>query len=118
MNTDIVVVDFDETLALYEGITTAGVNIPKAKPNVPLINKLNSLYENGYEIHIYTARGHFSTDSREEADEKYRKVIQDWLEEHNVKHNVLSFKKPFAVYYVDDKAIRPNELSKLDELIK
>jgi hypothetical protein len=115
--TNIIVVDFDDTLALYEG-SRAAENIPKAIPNVELIHTLNTLYDDGYEIHIYTARGHLSADNRDHADAKYRDVIEDWLMYNGVKFNKLSFQKPYAVYYVDDKAVRPDELHLLKKLNK
>lgn len=113
--TKIIVVDFDDTLALYDG-SRAAENIPSANPNKELIKKLNNLYDSGFEIHIYTARGHLSADSREHADEKYRDTIEDWLSYYHVKYNKLSFQKPYAVYYIDDKALRPDELHLLDKL--
>lgn len=115
--TKIIVVDFDDTLALFEG-SRAAENIPNAKPNLPLINKLNHLVDKGYEVHIYTARGHISASSREEAKYKYEHIIKAWLKKWNVQFALLSFQKPYAVYYIDDKSIRPDELHLLDNLTK
>lgn len=117
MSQGIIVVDFDETLAIYEG-SSAAENIPNAVPNIPLINRINKLFREGFEIHIYTARGHLSARSREEAEMKYRDVIEKWLDKWDVKYHLLSFQKPYAIYYIDDKAIRPDELDLLDNLIK
>jgi histidinol phosphatase-like enzyme len=114
---NIIIVDFDETLALFDGDTSAK-NIPYARPNTKLINALNALYDGGYEIHIYTARGHFSANSREEAQHKYSTVITQWLTKNGVKFNILSFNKPLGVYYIDDKAIRPDEIDILEKLSK
>jgi hypothetical protein len=36
--------------------------------------------------------------------------------EHSVSYTKLSFDKPYAVYYIDDKAIRPDELYLLEKL--
>lgn len=107
--TNIIVVDFDDTLAIYDGSRSAE-NIPNAKPNDNLIKELNRLYNIGFEIHIYTARGHLSANNREDADLKYRSMIESWLSANNVRYNKLSFQKPYAVYYIDDKAVRPDEL--------
>jgi capsule biosynthesis phosphatase len=112
---NIIVVDFDETLAIYEGNSSAEY-IPTAKPNLPLIEKLNKLSRNGFEIHIYTARGHLSAKSRADAKHKYDKVIKEWLEQWDVSYDLLSFEKPLAVCYIDDKAIRPDEIHLLDNL--
>jgi len=113
--TKIIVVDFDDTLALYEG-SRAAENIPTAKPNMPLINKLNYLSRSGFEIHIYTARGHISANSREDAKHKYESIIKQWLRKWKVSYDLLSFEKPYAVYYIDDKSVRPDELHLLDKL--
>lgn len=113
MHNNIIIVDFDDTLCLYKN---ADDLICSGEPNYDLINELNRLYILGYEIHIYTARGHLSCNSREDADYKYRNIIEKWLKNNNVMYNVLSFNKSLAIYYIDDKSIRPNEINILKEL--
>lgn len=109
-----IIVDFDDTLCLH---TEEKSNIENGKPNTELIKKLNQLYDLGYYIYIYTARGHISAPDRQIAEYKYRHIIEKWLNDHNVKYHIISFQKPLGIYYIDDKAIRPNELDKLNELI-
>lgn len=111
----VVIVDFDGTLCLFENSCEAK-NIPNGIPNVKLINKLNELYDKGIQIEIYTARGHISCNSREEAKEKYENLIKEWLKKHNVKYSKLSFEKPYARVYIDDRAIRPSETYILDKI--
>ena len=108
---NIIVVDYDYTLAIPEGR-----DWENAKPNNELINELNRLYNNGWEIHIYTARGHLSCENRTDAEQTYRPQIEKWLKRQKVCYNLLSFNKPLAVYYIDDKGIRPDEIDKLKEL--
>ena len=110
----LIIVDFDDTLAKYEEGQTH--NIEGATPNVELINKLNGLYDDGYNIEIYTARGHFSCDSRSEAEDRHGSRIRDWLEKYGVKYHALNFNKPYGIIYIDDKAVRPNELHLLEGL--
>ena len=105
----VIVVDFDNTLAYTDK------GIKHALPNQPLIDKLNGLHYQGYTIEIYTARGSISCDSRPEAIERFYPVIENWLSKHEVKYNKLSFNKPLARYYIDDKAITPEDF--LDERI-
>ena len=112
----ILIVDFDDTLCIHT--TVAKADITTGIPNTELIQALNKLYESGFEIHIYTARGSASTNSRQEADKKYRDIMTKWLNENNVKFNKLSFEKPIGIYYVDDKAVRPDELDKLQKLME
>ena len=107
----ILIVDYDHTLAIPEGR-----DWENAKPNLPLIQELNRLYDIGYEIHIYTARGHLSCNSREEAERNNGQQIRHWLSKYHVRYNILSFNKPLGIYYIDDKSLRPNEINKLKEL--
>lgn len=97
------VVDFDDTLAI-----TLNRDWVNARPNRELIEKLNSLYADGWDIHVVTARGQLSCEGDwEAADRKYRQQIENWLYEHGVKYTSLSFQKKLAVYYIDDKGITP-----------
>jgi hypothetical protein len=104
-----IVVDFDDTLAFHQNR-----NFDDALPNVPLINKLNNLYDQGWQIDIFTARGSISCASREEAFDKYYESMWKWLDNNNVKYNELSFEKPLAAYYIDDKGILPEDFLKVN----
>jgi capsule biosynthesis phosphatase len=108
----LIVVDFDDTLCIHQNGSTS--NIMKGAPNKDLIGRLQYLHREGYNIEIHTARGHFSCDSREEAERKHGPVIEAWLKKYNVPYNKIDFNKPYGIIYIDDKAMRPNEL----ELIK
>jgi hypothetical protein len=48
-----------------------------------------------------------SCKTREEASAKYRIGMEAWLTKYNVKYSSLSFDKPLAAYYIDDKAMTP-----------
>lgn len=85
-----------------------------AIPNTALIDKLNGLYNNGWEINYYTARGTLSCASRDDASAKYRDGIEAWFKKNNVQYNKLSFDKPLASYYIDDKAITSEGFLDLD----
>jgi capsule biosynthesis phosphatase len=102
--TKTLVVDFDDTLAY-----TLNRDWQNAEPNTALIEKLNGLFDQGWTINILTARGNISCKTRQEADEKYRPQIEKWLEDNHVKYSSLSFEKPLAVYYIDDKGITPED---------
>jgi capsule biosynthesis phosphatase len=99
-----IVLDFDDTLAF-----TTNRDFKNAKPNVDLIKKTNRLYDEGWQIDIFTARGSISCETRKEAKHKYEFEMEQWLLEHGVKYNLLSFEKPLAAYYVDDKGISPDD---------
>lgn len=110
----VIIVDFDDTLCLHAGYDKS--NIVKGEPNLPLILKLNELFDRGYSIQIYTARGHISTGTRKEADARYRLVIQEWLQKYGVKYSHLTFNKPLGIIYIDDKSVRPDELDLIDSI--
>jgi len=103
--TTTLVVDFDDTIAITHNRDWAN-----ALPNEALVDKLNNLYDQGWSIHIVTARGQLScAGDCEAADRKYRQQIEDWLAQHDVKYTSLSFQKKLAAYYIDDKGITPEQ---------
>jgi len=110
----IIIVDFDDTLCIHPEHDKS--DIESGVPNFVLVNELNRLFNLGYQIHIYTARGHLSTNSREEAEIKYRPIIEKWLRTCGVNYNLLSFNKPYGVMYIDDKAVRQDEFEFLRKL--
>ena len=99
-----IVLDFDDTLAF-----TTNRDFNNAKPNVDLIEKTNALFRAGWQIDIFTARGSLSCKTRKEAELKYKPEIVKWLLKHNVLYHNISFDKPLAAYYIDDKGISPDD---------
>ena len=72
-----------------------------ATPRKDVIEKTNQLYLNGNHIIIYTAR-----------DERLRNATEYWLRKNNVRYHaiVMGRNKMGADLYVDDRAVRPEEL--------
>jgi len=99
-----IILDFDDTLAFAEGR-----NWDDAVPNRSLITKTNGLFDNGWQIDIFTARGSISCQTRAQARLKYERGMKTWLEKHGVKYHSISFEKPLAAYYIDDKGMSPEE---------
>ena len=85
--------DLDNTLC----ITIEG-DYYNSKPIFERIKKVNSLFENGHTIKIFTARG-----SRTGLD--WQELTVNQLNLWNVKHHELIFGKPDSDYFIDDKAI-------------
>ena len=104
-----IIVDFDDTLAF-----TKNRDWENATANTILIEKLNKLSNEGWVIDIFTARGSLSCKTRKEAEEKYGNQIREWLSNHNVNYNMLSFDKPLGAYYIDDKGITPEDFIDTD----
>jgi hypothetical protein len=89
--------DIDDTIC-----TTEGVDYSSSKPIVDRITKINSLYDNGAIIKIYTARGSKTgIDWRDHTE----KQLRSW----GVKYHELHMGKPFADLYIDDKAIKDSD---------
>lgn len=99
-----IILDFDDTLAF-----TTNRDWDNAVPNVKLIEKTNKLYDDGWTIDIFTARGSISCDTRADAARKYKPGIESWLEKNSVKYHSISFDKPLAAYYIDDKGMTPED---------
>lgn len=97
-------VDIDDCISF-----TLNRDFDNAEPNLKLIEKLNKLYDAGWDIYYVTARGSLSCSSREEAELKYGESIRNWFKKHGVKYTELSFQKKLASYYIDDKGYKPDE---------
>tara|TARA_A100001011_G_C14143639_1_gene770864 strand:- start:675 stop:1046 length:372 start_codon:yes stop_codon:yes gene_type:complete len=78
----------------------------KSKPNKMAIKKINSLYEQGFEIKIFTSRymGRCK-ESKNCAKKRGYKFTKKQLDKWNLKYSKLIFGKPSYDLYVDDKAI-------------
>jgi len=105
-----IIVDFDDTIA-----TTTTRDWNTAIPHWDVVNKMNNLYDKGWEVWIVTARGQLSCNGDwAKADKKYRKNIEEWLANHSVKYHKLKFEKYLASYYIDDKAMLPDDFVDLE----
>jgi len=87
--------DIDGTLC-----TQNETNYEDAEPYVERITQLNALYDAGHTIFLYTARG-----TKTGID--WSKVTRQQMALWGVKYHRLFFGKPYADFYIDDKAINP-----------
>jgi carbamoyl-phosphate synthase large subunit len=85
-------IDIDGTLC------TENCKYEDAKPIYKVIKKINNLYENKNKIILLTSRGYTSKID-------WRKLTENQLSSWGVKYNELHFCKPYADYYIDNKAI-------------
>jgi len=81
-----------------------------AEPIYEMIDAIKNAKKKGFRIVLFTAR------RMQTFDGNINKVIEDvaditfqWLKKYDVPYDELQFGKPNAVYYIDDKALRPNE---------
>lgn len=104
------VIDIDDTICF-----TSNRDFENSIPNKSVINKINELYNKGWKIILYTARGAKSCKTLKEKELKYRDVTERWLKENNVQYSELIFDKMNADYYVDDKNMSIEEFINFKE---
>jgi len=93
------IIDIDNTLCT---LARPG-HYDTASPISRNIDKVNALYDKGHEICIWTARG---TTTGEAWFELTQKQLFEW----GVKYHELRMGKPYYDVWVDDKAVRIEEL--------
>jgi capsule biosynthesis phosphatase len=117
LSTQTLVIDIDHTICTpNDAATNTFEKYGNATPIPEMIESIRKAREKGYRIVLFTARRMATHDG------DINKVIEDvgeltinWLKEHDVPYDELMFGKPNAVYYVDDKALRPDEFVKFIE---
>jgi CMP-N,N'-diacetyllegionaminic acid synthase len=95
------VFDIDNTI-IFSEVNGNGFYIMRGA-NVELLQKINQLYDQGHQIILHTAR-HWN----------HLKITQQQLERIQLKYHVLVMGKPVADFYIDDKAVRPDEFINMD----
>lgn len=100
-------VDIDETICFYTGDRI----YEHAVPNYENIKKINDLYDNGWKITYWTARGSTDPDNKNRV-EYLRALTESQLKEWGAKYNNLEVgdSKPLYDLVIDDKAKRIEEL--------
>jgi len=89
--------DLDSTLCF-----TNGTDYENSKPIVNRVMKVNQLYIEGHFIKIYTARG---SETKIDHSALTKHQLLTW----GLKFHELHFGKPFANFYIDDKAIKDSD---------
>ncbi|MGM8898070.1 MULTISPECIES: HAD family hydrolase [unclassified Psychrobacter] len=104
--------DLDDTISF----TTNG-DYPNAAPNHLLIKKMKEYKALGFEVIISTSRNMRTYEGNTgKINANTLPIIIDWLNKHEVPYDELYTGKPwcgFEGFYIDDKAIRPNEFTEL-----
>lgn len=91
----ILAVDVDRTLT--RGVAFTKDQCLKAKPNRPMINWVNAVFEDGdTEVVIYTARKN-----------ELRWSTKLWLKKHGVKYHRFGPRKMIYDWFIDDHAFWP-----------
>ena len=110
-----IIVDVDDTLT----INSSSSQYLLKKPRVDILQKLKEYRKNGYEIILYSARNMKTYDGNIAKINKYTlpKLIE-WLHNNDVEFDGIIMGKPWCGemgFYIDDKAIRPDEFVKMAE---
>jgi capsule biosynthesis phosphatase len=107
------IMDVDDTITVSHSDTTYETVLP----NLEVIAKLRAYQAEGFEIVLSTARNmrtHGGNVGKINAHTL--PVLMDWLKRHNVPYDEIWTGKPWCGtdgFYVDDKAIRPDEFVSL-----
>jgi hypothetical protein len=96
-------VDIDGTICTIVG----DGDYSNAKPLLKRIHTLNKLYDEGHEIHYWTARGSSS-------GKNWRELTEMQLKWWGCKYTTMSLGKPSYDVWIDDKASNPNDFFESD----
>ncbi|WP_422824061.1 HAD hydrolase family protein [Xenorhabdus entomophaga] len=109
-----IIIDLDGTLTNADTKDYRTVS-----PRFDVIERLISFKKLGYYIVIHTARNMNSfAGNIGKINIHTIPIITEWLDKHNVPYDEIVVGKPWCGtdgFYVDDKAIRPDEFVKLSE---
>ena len=110
----VLIVDLDDTITIHSSSST----YKNKKPNIKLINKLKEYHSQGFKIIIHTARNMKSLSGNiGQINIHTLPTIIEWLNIHSVPYDEILVGKPYCGehgFYIDDKAIRPDEFVNKD----
>lgn len=92
----IIYIDIDDTICYYE--SEDKLDYTKALPYTDRIFKINKLYDDGNEIHYWTARGTVTGIN-------HSLLTKKQLHEWGCKYTTIKFGKPNYDLFIDDKNI-------------
>ena len=110
------IVDIDGTVCENK---LKGQSYDELVPRKEILNKLAEYQKRGYKILLYTARNMNTYNNNLGLINKYTAPrLIDWLDKWKVPYDEILFGKPWPKrhgFYVDDRAIRPDEFLRLKE---
>jgi capsule biosynthesis phosphatase len=120
------VIDVDGTICQAEKFPgTDAYDYLNAKPFSQVINRIQTLFEEGHTIIISTSRGMRTHEGDvEKIAEHVLPTLIEWLAKHDVPYHEIHIGKPWGpnVFYVDDRGLSPtffahNETRDYEELV-
>ena len=108
-----IVMDLDGTLT----VEAPGVPYADLQPNLAVVAKLREYRGQGFKVAIYTARN-MRTHAKSIGAINARTLpgVIAWLQAHDIPYDEIHVGKPWPEaggFYVDDRAIRPDEFVRL-----
>lgn len=107
-----IIMDLDDTICF-----TNDGEYKNSKPNIPVIERMREYKALGFQIAIHTSRNMRSFNGNIGIINAVTlPIIIDWLNQHQVPYDEIYTGKPWCGhdgFYVDNKAIRPDEFAKL-----
>ena len=112
MDKKIYVFDLDDTICFpNHNETDSYKKYGLAEPNWKIISKVNQLKKDGHKIIISTARRMVTHNGDiQKILDDVGDITKDWLTKNNVSYDELQFGKPYGHYYIDDKAVKLDEI--------
>jgi capsule biosynthesis phosphatase len=109
-----IVMDVDGTLCLKK---RPDQSYDEVVPNPPVVEKLREYRQSGFYVILATSRNMNSYEGNVGLiTANTAKTLMAWLDRHDIPYDELHVGKPWAGrdgFYVDDKAIRPDEFTRL-----
>ena len=110
-----IIVDIDDTLTIH----CSSIEYSSKKPKIEIIERLKEYKIKGYEIILYSARNMKTFEGDVSKINKHTlPILLKWLEENKVEFDGIIMGKPWCGnmgFYIDDKAIRPDEFVNMSE---
>lgn len=112
----LLVVDIDGTIC---DVKQSHESYQDLVPNHAFIEKLREYHSRGYRILLFTSRNMQTFNSNLGLINKHTApVLLEWLNKWDVPYDEILFGKPWPRkkgFYIDDRAIRPDEFLRLSE---
>lgn len=106
------IMDIDDTIC-----STSDGDYRNSFPDFGVVEKLREYKNNGFEIIFFTSRNMRTYEGNVgKIAANTLPIIIDWLQRHEVPYDEIYIGKPWCGhegFYVDDKAIRPDEFASL-----
>ena len=105
--TKTIVFDVDDTV-----LTTKNRDYENSQPKMEVITGMRAMKEAGWTIILHTARGMGRSNGNiESVRQEVIEEIEKFCTKYDVPYDTIMIGKPWAAYYVDDKAMTPGQFA-------